>query len=326
MRGARQAHNRIPWKWLVCVSACILIITAVLLKLPDALDHSGGEPFQSLTADQAAGAVASAMTALAPRTDSHKHWTEIPIVAHALGTVDGRRETNSLEAFLQSYLEGQRVFEVDLQLTSDGKLVARHDWDQISYYNLEQKYVGVMDWDTFVNTPICFHYTPLDIQRLLTLMRVYPDCYLVTDSKDTGEADVRAQMQVLAQAVEETGDPSLWDRIIIQIYHQEMYGWVKEEVPAVNWIFTLYQIANPDYHEIGSFCQERDIPVVTMDFSRISQENSEILRQYGCKIYLHTVNRLLDMISTSWGADGYYSDYVTPEQWSAVLSDAGAAS
>lgn len=307
---------------LALAAAVTLAAAVLLLRWPDAPSGEAAA-VEALARSEAAGTLPPVVSALTVNRTPKLDWTEIPIVAHALGTVDSRRETNSLEAFLQSYRDGQRIFEVDLQLTSDGKLVARHDWDQISYYNLEQAYAGVMDWETFVNTPICFRYTPLDIQRLLTLMRAYPDCYLVTDSKDTGEEDVRAQMRVLVQAVEQTGDTALWDRIIIQIYHQEMYDWVMEEAPAVNWIFTLYQIANPDYEEIGAFCKERGIPVVTMDFSRISQKNSEILHRYGCKIYLHTVNRLLDMKATSWGADGYYSDYVTPEQFGAVVSDAG---
>ena len=88
-------------------------------------------------------------------------WTELPIVAHALGTVEGRVETNSKDAFLESYEKGHRLFECDFQLTSDGKLVLRHDWEQISYYNLEQSFAGVMDWETFMQTPIAYYYTPL---------------------------------------------------------------------------------------------------------------------------------------------------------------------
>ena len=250
-----------------------------------------------------------------------RDWTTIPIVAHALGTVDGRRETNSKDAFLASYEAGQRILEVDLQLTSDGVLVARHDWDQISYYNLEQEYAGVMDHETFMNTPICYYYTPLDIDGLLELLVSHPDAYLVTDSKDTNEAAIRSQCKALAQAVERTGNPSLWDRIIVQIYREEMLDWVREETPAANFIFTLYQIARPDYAAIGAFCQSNGIRVVTMNISRFSQLSSKdttLLHSYGCLIYLHTVNRVLDMVVSTWGADGFYSDYVTPEQFQAA--------
>ena len=252
----------------------------------------------------------------APRTD----WWTIPVIAHALGTVDGRRETNSLDAFLESYEAGHRVFEVDLQLTSDGHLIARHDWEQISYYNLEQKFAGVMDRETFLHTPVCYFYTPLDVDGLVALLQDYPDAYLVTDSKDTGEETVRAQIRELARAIEAAGDPDLWERIIVQIYHEDMYAWVSEEAPVTNWIFTLYQIVTPDYEEIGTFCRDHDIPVVTISAERLTEEHVRILHSYDRRIYVHTVNRLRSMEELSWGADGFYSDYVSPGELEAVLA------
>lgn len=247
-------------------------------------------------------------------------WWTIPVIAHAMGTVDGRRETNSLDAFLESYEAGQRVFEVDLQLTSDGHLVARHDWEQESYYNLEQDGMGVMDYETFRSTPICFFYTPLDIEGLVSLLRTYPDMYLVTDSKETDEETVRVQMEEMVRAVRETGDETLWERIIVQIYHEEMYDWVSREAPVTNWIYTLYQLENPDYEEIGAFCREKEIPVVTVSTDRVNKENVSTLHSYGCRVYVHTVNRLRNMLELSWCIDGFYSDYMTPAEVRAVLS------
>ena len=251
---------------------------------------------------------------------TQEDWKSMRVVAHAMGAVDGRFETNSLDAFLQSYAAGQRVFEVDLQFTSDGRLVARHDWDQTSYYNLEQTYAEVLDWETFKSTPIAFFYTPLDAEDLVALMRMYPDIYLVTDSKDTGEETVRAQIRALDAAIQAGGDPEIWERIVVQIYHEEMYDWVSQEAPVINWIFTLYQIAEPDYDEIGRFCRSRHIPVVTMSSDRADNENCTALHDCGCLVYLHTVNRLRAMLELAWLADGYYSDCVTQEQYAAVLA------
>lgn len=57
-----------------------------------------------------------------------------------------------------------------------------------------------------------------------------------------------------------------------------------------------------------------------MAAERLSKERSDILHSYGCKVYLHTVNRLRQMLESSWGADGFYSDCVTPEQLEGVLA------
>lgn len=245
-----------------------------------------------------------------------KPWYEIPVISHAMGTVDGRTGTNSADAFFASYQAGQRVFEVDLQLTSDGVLVARHDWDQISYYNLEQTYMegGVMDWATFMSTPICYYYTPLDISNIIDLMEEYPDIYIVTDSKETDRDTVCRQMQALAWEIQSRNHPQLWDRIIVQIYHKEMYDWIVQRAPVTNWIFTVYQLVDPDFEDLGAFCQERGIKVITIPSDRLTKERSQAVHRHGCRLYLHTVNRLLEMVQHSWAADGYYSDYVTTDQ------------
>lgn len=249
-------------------------------------------------------------------------WSDIPIIGHAMGTVQGRTETNSKDAFLESYEAGQRVFEVDLQITSDGKLVARHDWDQNSYYVLEQIYTGKMDWQTFMATPICFYYTPLDIDGIISLMNEYPDIYFVTDSKDMDKETVQTQLKLISLAIDKSGNETLWDRLIVQIYHEEMYNWVISQAPVKNWIFTLYQIKNPDFHKLGTFCQERSISVVTMPRERVDASGKLILNSYGCKVYLHTVNRLRAMLELyGWGADGYYSDYITSLQFENVLKN-----
>lgn len=254
-------------------------------------------------------------------TEENEEWSDIPIIAHAMGMVQGRTETNSKDAFLESYQAGQRVFEVDLQITSDGKLVARHDWDQNSYFVLEQIYAGKMNWKTFMETPICFYYTPLDIDGIISLMNEYPDVYFVTDSKDMDKKTVQTQLKLISTAINKSDNADLWDRLIVQIYHEEMYEWVISQVPVKNWIFTLYQIKNPDFHKLGAFCQERNISVVTMPRERVDASGKLILNSYGCKVYLHTVNRIRAMQELyGWGADGYYSDYVTPVQFENALN------
>lgn len=306
------------WVWAVSILAVCLGLSGYGRAL-SAEDETGAVPEGEVLTGMAEIVENPDLAAEDPLPEEEREdWWNIPVIAHAMGTVDGRRNTNSLDAFLESYEAGQRVFEVDLQLTGDGHLVARHDWDQISYYNLEQLYAGVMDYETFQNTPICFFYTPLDIEGLVSLLRDYPDIYLVTDSKESDEETVRAQMGEIARAVREAEDETLWERIIVQIYHEEMYDWISQEAPITNWIFTLYQLGSPDYEEIGAFCRERDIPVVTVAAERLNGMISRTLRGCGCRVYVHTVNQLRAMLALSWGADGFYSDYVTPAEWKAV--------
>lgn len=271
-------------------------------------------------ADDNEGKVTDAVNAeIIPYISGGSEWhDEYAIVAHALGTVDGRVETNCREAFIESYGKGQRVFECDFTLTSDGHLVCRHDFLDMSYYNLEQEPGGeyVMDYERYKNSVIKFLYTPLDIEGLIELMETYPDTYLITDSKDTDRETVTKEFVCMREAIDAAGDEGLYDRIIVQLYNDEMYDTVREVYPFGNFIYTLYQTARPDYAEIGSFCASHGIAVVTMSYERMSPEVCDILHMYGLKVYLHTVNRIGQMLNWNMmGADGFYCDYVTQTDW-----------
>ena len=50
-------------------------------------------------------------------------------IAHAGGSINYHVYTNSLESLEKNYNLGARYFELDLLLTSDGKIAAAHDWD-----------------------------------------------------------------------------------------------------------------------------------------------------------------------------------------------------
>ncbi len=242
---------------------------------------------------------------------------EHAMVAHALGTVEGRTETNSKEAFTESYEAGQRVFEADFTLTSDGFLVVRHDFEQISYYNLEQVpgKNPVMDHETFMKSKIKYLYTHLDAAALCGLLASHPDAYLITDTKNADEKTVKRQFELLCEAIEKT-DPSLYERFIIQIYSEEMLGYVKSVHPFGNFIFTLYQLADPDYEQIALFCAENGIEVMTVSSERFSPSLAETFHSRGVKVYVHTVNRADSLaLMAGYGADGFYSDYITPSDY-----------
>ncbi|GEM_PF-717386 len=247
------------------------------------------------------------------------------IVAHALGCVDGRCETNSYEALELTYSRGQRVFEVDLVLTSDGYLVARHDFADDSYYTLEQKKPEdpVMSLEAFLSAPIKGLYTPITIKDISEFMASHEDTFFVTDTKFTDTETVRKQFEQICEAMEYD---SRLDRIIVQIYNYEMYDTVSSVYPFKNYIFTVYQI-NPndlDYNELGKFCAERGIAVVTMPEARANAEVTSLLHSYGLRVYVHTINRITTMgTMLMYGVcDGFYSDYVTQPELARYLEKA----
>nr|WP_294682028.1 phosphatidylinositol-specific phospholipase C/glycerophosphodiester phosphodiesterase family protein [uncultured Anaerotignum sp.] len=245
-----------------------------------------------------------------------------PLIAHALGEADGKIETNSKEAFLTSWQNGFRAVEADFTYTSDGVLVVRHDFEADgSYYRLEIEPKGklVMDSKTYAATPAVYEQTPMTAVDLLYLMQEYSDMYLVTDTKTTDKAQVQRQFRDLVNIANNIGAPEVLQRIIPQIYNEEMLSWIKEIYPFENWIFTLYLYTNPNYDDIASFCAANGIDTVTIHVDRATKDNIGKLKAKGLKVYAHTINRyrkLQDVLQA--GADGVYTDRIKPYELSWV--------
>jgi hypothetical protein len=71
--------------------------------------------------------------AMAAKYGNDKPFTDYGFVAHAGGALfeDSKiyTYTNCREAVLYNYDKGYRVFEIDFNVTSDGKLAAVHSWE-----------------------------------------------------------------------------------------------------------------------------------------------------------------------------------------------------
>lgn len=251
---------------------------------------------------------------------------ENPLIAHALGEVDGKIETNSKEAFIASWGNGFRALEIDFTYTSDGVLVARHDFEEDgTYYRLEQEVNDplVMDKDTYQNNKIIYEQTPITAVDVLGLMAEYPDVYIITDTKETDQVTVQKQFNDLKKIAEAMEQPQILDRIVPQIYHEEMYDWVKEIYPFQEWIYTLYLNSNPNYAEIADFCAGKGIGTVTLQKERVTQAVVDTLHAKGIKIYAHTINRYKQFEELlAMGVDGIYTDRIKPYELKWVgLSD-----
>ena len=263
-----------------------------------------------------AALVAAIFLCTPAKAEQNKKWyEENRLVAHALGAIEDKKETNSKEAFIHSWGDGYKVMEADFSFTSDGTLVVRHDFDQDSYYNLEQIVNGSteMNVNRFSNEKINFRYTPLTVAQLLDLMSQYQDVYLITDTKHTDIEKIQQQFNAIVNTAKTMGKQEVLDRIIVQIYHPEMLNTVKQIYPFENWIYTLYQTPDPNYDEIAAFCVQNKVDVVTINYEIVTQENVQKLASNGIKVYAHTVNRILDFkLLLNAGCYGIYTDYIKP--------------
>ena len=243
------------------------------------------------------------------------------VIAHGLGEVGGVTTLNCLEGFLEGYAKGVRVFEADLRLTADGRVVLRHDWWNTSWQS------GI-DWariptrDKFLSEKILDKYTPLSFRDLLQLMEVYPDICVITDTKFT-ESDVfTIQFDSMLADARELGLTYLFDRIAIQVYSGNMRTGLHNIYPFPHYIYTLYQDEDftgtkDSFRERAAYCAKHGIKGIAIDQHWWNPAFASIADEYGIQLYVHTVNdaatakKLLDA-----GCDAVYTDSLTPAQLS----------
>ena len=238
-----------------------------------------------------------------------------PLIAHALGGINGKVYTNSLEAFEANYALGHRVFEVDFDLTDDAYyLIASHDqqtWRETAGAPQDAPYTR----ENFLHPDFESGYTLLDYRDIVDLMSEYPDIYNVTDTKYTDRESVLLQFSQLVRYALLT-HPEVLDRVVPQIYHESMLDWVMTVYPFKSVVFTLYATQwTPD--SVYDFCERSGVRFVTMWSNIPSPELLESWERLGIITAAHTINdvdeaiRLLDT-----GVDMLYTDFLIPSDLS----------
>lgn len=235
-----------------------------------------------------------------------------PLIAHSGGALRSATEnkiyTNGLATMVQNYDLGHRVFELDFQRTTDGDLAAVHE--------------GFVDGDDkgiLMTAAEWKHYTgmgnihPMLISDVLDQMLINQDMFLVTDTKgrDTTDFDIlyRAAVQ---------RDLSLLDRVIPQIYDQEMYDSVMSVYDFPSVIFTTYDTDETPEEVMAFAAGQENIHVVTIPYSdgQYDRRYIELADQAGILLYMHTLNAYEDItILRKEGIHGLYSDLLLPRDF-----------
>ncbi|MCM3876664.1 MAG: hypothetical protein NEA02_09630, partial [Thermoanaerobaculia bacterium] len=174
------------------------------------------------------------------------------LVAHAGGAVGGVAYTNTRQALDRSWERGFRLFELDLNWTSDGQIVLLHDWSETV-----QRVWGVPEGQrTFAEfqafrTPAGL--TPLDLAGLEAWVSDHPGARIVSDVKGRNIETLRV---VAAR------HPSLARRMVPQIYGLPEYEPVRS-MGYLSIILTLY-LSDATDDEVVAFAGKHKLLGVTM--------------------------------------------------------------
>ncbi|MFX3687936.1 MAG: phosphatidylinositol-specific phospholipase C/glycerophosphodiester phosphodiesterase family protein [Paenibacillus sp.] len=242
------------------------------------------------------------------------------LIAHAMGSIRDQPYTNAYEAMIANYEKGTRVFEIDFMLTSDRIAVARHEWTANMSRMLgqdeelsEDKQAGALTHDEFMNTPILGMYQPMDADGIIDVLAEYPDMYIVTDTKEQKDEDIQQVLRSLVDAAKEH-DPSVLNRVVVQIYNEPMLETVKEVYTFPSIIYTLYATQDTE-DQVVDFVQKNEIDAVTMPEYKVNQNFVAKLNSAGAVTYVHTINDTEQVANyEKWGVYGVYSDVLTEQE------------
>lgn len=212
-------------------------------------------------------------------------------VIHAGGTVEYNgglfTYTNSYEALVGCYNNGNRISEIDLLETSDGKFVCCHDDENGWGYGIDSD--SALSEEAFLNKKLFGALTTMGMDQLVTFLRDHRDMYIVTDIKDENYKGCK----FIADNY-----PDVMNQFIIQIYHMDEYDGIKE-LGFNNMIYTLYRTEAEERNKerLVSDIKSHDLVGVTFWYDWIETKDVyDNIKNIGIPIFVHTVNDKDDMI------------------------------
>lgn len=200
------------------------------------------------------------------------------LVAVAGGKVKGIPLTNSREALDESYRQGFRMIEVDLQWTNDEELVLLHDWNE-SLQKLFSAEPRQYSHDEFMNLEMTNGLHQMDLEDLISWMEDHEDAYIITDIREENPKALRCINKHF---------PEFKSRIIPQIYDMEDFHGVK--VPLYRNIILNLGLSDYTDEQIIDFMKLHKHFAVAMPEARAKGELPEKLKRLDVSTYVYVTN------------------------------------
>jgi glycerophosphoryl diester phosphodiesterase len=264
------------------------------LFLLSTLNSCGTKPATAQTTEQ----VTAEITKITPLPLS-----ELTVILHAGGGWGGQTHLNAQETFEYYYNQGYRYFEYDLKLSTDGRIIATHDWEHLELYRPEITY------DEFKSLRLDNGYTPANEEWLMETIMQYPDIKIVVDAKmDSTEGD--AAVLARLEALESIYNYDISANILPEIFSKEMWDIAKETTTFDGYLFSHYKV----YYSVGQILEYFDDPRIVGIALPSYTDNyirSNIYKfKESKKIYVFTpLTKEEAADAASMGADGIYLNF-----------------
>lgn len=210
---------------------------------------------------------------LAPLSVKDKFFSDITIITHAGGGLQGMSYLNCKEAFGFYYNQGNRVFEYDVDISADGKYIATHADKPVS----EEEHL---------RTLVDGRFSPITIKECLDNLVAHSDIKMIFDCKFR-------QLRDFAQFIVDSckSDEAL-SRIVIQVFEEKNIHEIREVYDFKMLHVCMY---NADYVEIANCCIRNNIGAVSVPVKAIDERMGwDVFDKSNICAFAYSVNKLSD--------------------------------
>ena len=223
------------------------------------------------------------------------------LAAHACGEYNGIRYTNSLDALNANYKKGFRLYEIDFNYTSDGRIVLIHDWIWAGKRLLGQE-GKTFSYAEFKQAKPARHLTLMALDDLASWLKTHRDVQIITDCK---KDNVR-----MLKAIAEN-HPEMTRILIPQMGGFQEYAQLSG-LGYRNIILALYKTHYKD-SEVLQFVKNHSVYAVSMTEKRAETSLPSQLKKQNIRVFAHTVNSFaLARRLYGNGVYGIYTDSILP--------------
>ena len=215
-----------------------------------------------------------------------------PMLAHALGGIQNKKYTNTIDALEQSYQCGFRFAEADLLLTEDNVLVCSHGFDQRNCERIGmvwQPSFQNMTHSLFLKQSVAGMKT-MDAAMLYDYMKSHEDLYLELDMRDLTADLIQKVIPAFLNAFQ--NDDSVIDRCLMQYYTEEMHE-AAEAIYHFRHSMMIISERNADhFDEIITYCQKHGIGAISIKDILLEDESRiKKIKEAGLYILVFSVDK-----------------------------------
>ena len=233
-------------------------------------------------------------------------------IMHAGGSIDNKKYTNSYDALKYNYDNGNRIYEIDLNFTSDQEVVLVHGWSEYDYqYRLGLKYDKnhpIMDSNTFKNSLIQGKYDSMTIDDLIKFMRNNPYCYFILNIKEGYNVNISKKM--IKRIINSSGnDAKILNRFVIWGYNPSVIKEVKKlyNFELLSMYYKNVKLMDKQINSNEKFinyCVNNGISSIIINSTSYNEEMIRMAKEKGIYVFLYTIDN--DVL-----AQGYFQKGIT---------------